>query len=518
MDMDQTRPDGTTTTEGAKPAAAAGSSRRGSRRTGGGAAGGGTGGAAASSRRRGGGATKLADGGGKLAQSTMDSRITRTRNVAVIGAGISGLVCASELTKAGVSVTVIEMGRGPGGRLATRRESGIPFDHGTQYFTCSHPQFEELVIEWVSSGVVTVWDEGNFGSIAADPATGAPCYTPADEDSLRQSEKRYIGAQASNSMCKHLEAGIGKENFLYETVVVKLEQAAGTGRWLLHGKNGAALGEFDVVIASAAVNAHPRFERLYKNQPPLASAMRPDLMQAVQAVEAEPYFSMMLAYPAELALPFDLASFVNSPILARVSRENGKPGRPVIWQDGHTGALTAATAAAGAAAGAASGAGGGGGGGGAAVVERLVLLSTAEYGQAVISKLSINPEELPDVLGTVGAEMLAAWHEVLAAILPGGAAAIPGPLVVAKAHRWNAAFPVKTLTTPTNLHCVVDEEASIIACGDYCVSPNVQGAALSGLSAGAAAIRMCNQSDLEKHRPRRNSAIDMSSAPEADES
>ena len=87
-----------------------------------------SGGGAGGRRRAAGGAgaraTKLgATHGNKLAQSTIDTRVSRTKAVAVIGAGVSGLVCASELRQAGLMVRVIEMGRGPGGRLATRREA-----------------------------------------------------------------------------------------------------------------------------------------------------------------------------------------------------------------------------------------------------------------------------------------------------------------------------------------------------------------------------------------------------------
>ena len=41
--------------------------------------------------------------------------------VAIIGAGISGLACARQLVKSGVSVVVFDKGRGIGGRVATRR-------------------------------------------------------------------------------------------------------------------------------------------------------------------------------------------------------------------------------------------------------------------------------------------------------------------------------------------------------------------------------------------------------------
>ena len=45
-------------------------------------------------------------------------------DVIVIGAGISGLMCATELERNGYSVQVLDKGRGPGGRMSTRRFQG----------------------------------------------------------------------------------------------------------------------------------------------------------------------------------------------------------------------------------------------------------------------------------------------------------------------------------------------------------------------------------------------------------
>ena len=50
--------------------------------------------------------------------------------VAVVGAGIAGLVAARDLAAAGAHVTVIEKSRGLGGRMAARRLEGTVVDHG----------------------------------------------------------------------------------------------------------------------------------------------------------------------------------------------------------------------------------------------------------------------------------------------------------------------------------------------------------------------------------------------------
>ena len=44
--------------------------------------------------------------------------------IVVVGAGISGCVCAYRLATEGHEVTLIEKGRGVGGRMATRRMDG----------------------------------------------------------------------------------------------------------------------------------------------------------------------------------------------------------------------------------------------------------------------------------------------------------------------------------------------------------------------------------------------------------
>ena len=68
--------------------------------------------------------------------------------IIVVGAGISGCVCAWRLARAGHEVTLLEKGRGVGGRMATRRMEGARIDHGAQFFTARDPRMLELLSHW----------------------------------------------------------------------------------------------------------------------------------------------------------------------------------------------------------------------------------------------------------------------------------------------------------------------------------------------------------------------------------
>ena len=86
-------------------------------------------------------------------------------DVAVIGAGVSGLAAARRLMKEGSSVVVVEKSRGLGGRAATRRLSTgsgieVSVDHGAQFFTARDIRFMEQVSRWQEEGVCFPWCEG----------------------------------------------------------------------------------------------------------------------------------------------------------------------------------------------------------------------------------------------------------------------------------------------------------------------------------------------------------------------
>ena len=63
--------------------------------------------------------------------------------IAVIGAGISGLTCARQLQAQGHSVTVYEKSNHVSGRMGTRETELGGFDHGAQYFTAVSDGFKK---------------------------------------------------------------------------------------------------------------------------------------------------------------------------------------------------------------------------------------------------------------------------------------------------------------------------------------------------------------------------------------
>ncbi|MBO6796444.1 FAD-dependent oxidoreductase [Maricaulis sp.] len=83
--------------------------------------------------------------------------------LAIIGAGMAGLSCASQLRKAGLSPVVFEKSRGTGGRLATRRSVYGGFDHGAQFVTARDAGFKAYLDHAAGLGRAAHW---------VDPASG----------------------------------------------------------------------------------------------------------------------------------------------------------------------------------------------------------------------------------------------------------------------------------------------------------------------------------------------------------
>ena len=82
-----------------------------------------------------------------------------TPDVAVVGAGLAGVACALELTRAGLTVRVVDRGHRVGGRMASRRLWDRPTDLGASYLTVSDPGFGAVVDDWAARGLAAGWTD-----------------------------------------------------------------------------------------------------------------------------------------------------------------------------------------------------------------------------------------------------------------------------------------------------------------------------------------------------------------------
>ena len=139
----------------------------------------------------------------------------KSTDVLVVGAGVSGLLCATELVKAGKTVRVLDKGRGVGGRMATRRMAGGRLDHGAQFFTVRDARLQAYVDEWLEAGVIKEW------------------FRHAAEDSNPKGHPRYCGINGMTDVAKHLANDLEIQNS--EQVVELLRDM---DQWIVRTQSG----------------------------------------------------------------------------------------------------------------------------------------------------------------------------------------------------------------------------------------------------------------------------------------
>ncbi len=122
---------------------------------------------------------------------------TGTMHIAVIGAGVAGLSCAQELSRAEHQVVVFDKGRSLGGRLATRRIGSHSFDLGAQYFTVRDQRFAAVVERAQQAGACSPW-LGAIGALEEEQAR-IRSVEPVD---------RYVGTPGMNAFAKFMGHGL----------------------------------------------------------------------------------------------------------------------------------------------------------------------------------------------------------------------------------------------------------------------------------------------------------------------
>ena len=428
-------------------------------------------------------------------QDATDSGGTPPR-VAVVGAGISGLTAASRLARGGCAVTVYETGRGPGGRTSTRRAgpdgAGWQFDHGAQYFSAKDPAFRAIVEDWRAEGLVAEWT-GVFGTL--DATTG----TFVREDP-QETKERWVGTPSMNAIAKGLSRRAGI-SLVTSRRVTSFEggPGVGDGSWTVVHRSSAPTAKTDAngdpvpvepprrdarfvaVVAADKQAASDRSVRVYGEDPPLLSLAAPAVWEAMRASGQTPSFALMLAVKNGTSgaddgvkkqnsktrlFEFQGATVAGDDVVAWIADDSSKPGRPTGAPD--------------------------------ADVTCWVVQSTPAYPARRVKAMATVPGTAPHqaLLNEVAEEMTDALLNLAAnAAKRRGESLEASDVEIAHvaAHRWGAAFPddgAVAAAAAAGKGCLADAERRVVGCGDFCVSPKIEGAALSGAAAAARVAEM----------------------------
>ncbi len=230
----------------------------------------------------------------------------KSPRIAVIGAGISGLTCATELAERRYSATVLDKARGPGARMSTRRVpvlgAGADFDHGSQYFTVRSPELSSRVRQWGIDGVVAP-SHGRIVSIGTDGI----------DESSRQT-RRVVGTPEMNAICRSLAARLDTRFGVQVSAIERDEDG-----WALLDQARQTVGTYQVVLCMAPA---PQTTKLLRG-------IAPAIAERAAAVRMQPCWALLPAFADPVPVEFD-GAFVNGGSLSWVARTSAKPAREAL--------------------------------------------------------------------------------------------------------------------------------------------------------------------------------------------
>ena len=234
------------------------------------------------------------------AEQSPHRRAVNLTSVAIIGAGLSGLVVANRLRSL-ADITVFDKSRGVGGRIATRYSGDFEFDHGAQFFTARTGPFRRFLEPMIDQGVVADWP-AEFAELDRGRISRAR--------SWGDGHPHYVGTPRMNSIGKYLSAGLD--------VALGTEIAAvarKNAHWTLADSSGGQCGPFDWLVVTAPAAQTAVLARDF-----------PDVVTYCEQRSMVGCFALMLGFADAIDLPWD-AALVRNGDISWISVNSSKPGR-----------------------------------------------------------------------------------------------------------------------------------------------------------------------------------------------
>lgn len=219
--------------------------------------------------------------------------------IAIIGAGISGLVCASNL-QAKHDVTLFEKSASTSGRMSILHQDALSFDHGAQYFTARDAKTLILLHDWTQANVAAQW-------------TGKIVVLEDQQVILPDAEiARFVGTPNMDSLAQHLADPLTVHLNTQITKTYKQDH-----NWHLEDQAGTTHGPFDYLICSTVPEQAVELLSLAADHP---------FTSMIAESKMNPCWATLVHFEERLPLDFD-AAFVNGCPLRWIARNNSKPGR-----------------------------------------------------------------------------------------------------------------------------------------------------------------------------------------------
>lgn len=231
--------------------------------------------------------------------------ISSKPRVAIVGAGLAGLVVAARLKQAGFDVAMFDKGRFVGGRLASRDRDHNQFDYGAQYFTIKDQIFRDFIEPLRQTSVVQSW-QGRFVSQGvSDPALSL----------VSDGKERLVGVPTMRSLAEQI-AESAELNVHTGCRVISVKKSE--SGWSLAFAEGESAGS--AVVCEG-------FDYLVLNMPPVQAQALTNL--DLGAYRFTPCIAVMLSFDTLLPLPFDGVAFESAAaFFSWIARDSSKPGRP----------------------------------------------------------------------------------------------------------------------------------------------------------------------------------------------
>ncbi|XP_058105514.1 uncharacterized protein LOC131248993 isoform X1 [Magnolia sinica] len=355
-------------------------------------------------------------------QLIFTSPISDNPIVAIIGGGMSGMLCALGLEKRGIRSTVFDTGvHGLGGRMGTRiiDPQSLVFDHAAQFFTVNDSHFHELVDGWKEKELVREWT-GLIGELEVGGN-----FVP-----IPSTSSRYIGVEGMRPLADSIMSQTCMVNVVRPCWISKLEPF--NGMWHL-SENGKPCGQFDAIVIAHNGKCANRL---------LASSGLPLIARQMKRLELSSIWALLAAFEDPLPIsvstdttPFE-GAFVKGVDAVSWMANNTKKLFPFQSKGPHC----------------------------------WTFFSTAAYGK----RNKVPQENIPNVTAEKVKEGMLGGVEMALGLSKGS---LQRPFY-ARVQLWGAALPTNT----PNIPCIFDPHGRAGICGDWLLGSSLEAAALSGMA------------------------------------